>query len=240
MKCPKCEKENIHNSNICEYCGTEMFAATERTQSIDSPDTSPKKKSKKKIVVTIIAIILVIALTVGGVLFVLNEQEKQRQIDAKTGVTISELSDVIDGLSVSETEEGMIYTFEDDENKYTVVADEYGNAREITLECEVDMQPGSQGFERLTMLTSDEILDCYYYGNNGHLTLNKIYVDELIMRGTDVYCLCANLDSSKNKVYLNALDEVVLLQHKENTINDWNMKISFTDDCLTFEAIYTD
>lgn len=79
MKCPKCEKENTNNSNVCEYCGSEMFDAVD-TNPVEKHDETPKKKSKKKVIIAVVAVIVAVALAVGGILIVDNmESAKNSQ-----------------------------------------------------------------------------------------------------------------------------------------------------------------
>lgn len=237
MKCPKCEKENTKNTNVCEYCENEMFDAVD-TQTVEKQDEAPKKKSKKKVIIAVVAVIVAVALAVTGVLYILNEKEKQRQQDAKTGVTISDFSNEVEKLSVSENTDGKLGTYSNDNTKYTIVADEYENARKITLCCEVNMTPGSQSYDRLMSLSSYEIYNDYVAGYGSDLTLNKMYVDGIVMDGTDVYCLIADIDTKNNTAYMQAIDDVIALQSGKKVVNDWEMTLTYTDDYLKFEAIY--
>lgn len=237
MKCPKCEKENTNNSNVCEYCGSEMFDAVD-TNPVEKQDEAPKKKSKKKVIIAVVAVIVAIALAVTGVFYILNEKEKQRQQDAKTGVTISDFSNKVEKLSVSENDDGEIGTYSDNNTKYTILADEYGNARKITLNCEVNMSENSQSYERLVSLSSYEIYNDYVAGYGSDLTLNKMYVDGIVIDGTGVYCLIADIDTKDNTAYMQAIDYVLALQSGKKVVNNWEMTLTYTNDYLRFEAIY--
>jgi hypothetical protein len=233
MKCPKCEKENTNNSNVCEYCGSEMFDAVD-TQTVEKQDEAPKEKSKKKVIVAVVAVIVAVALAVTGVLYILIEKEKQRQQDAKTGVTISDFSENVKELSVDETDDGMIGRYSHYNEKITVIADEYGNVREITLTCyDIDMTPGSCGYEYLMSLTPDK-LDMKYFGG---MVQDELDIAAFVLLGANIYELCADMPIT-GAVSYETVNTVLAMVNNETEVNDWVMVITYNDDSLTLEADY--
>jgi hypothetical protein len=235
MKCPKCGNENLNNTNICQFCGCEMLITAAMPPQTDAvaPVAVVKPKAKKKTAIIIIAIVVALAVLAGSLFIVLTKIEEKKQLEAITGVTIYAVSDGIEEMSIIETDDGMIGTHEDTDEHYQVIADEYGNARQITLTVDVDMTTNSSAYNQLMTMTSQKYINEYIGGLNGA----ELKIDLFVWDAAVVYELCLDKYTGTG-INEGSIDEVVSMINEEKEVNGWSMIITYDDDSVTFKAEY--
>lgn len=177
MKCKKCRKELIEESNFCTYCGTEV------EKNLDVKDTKQKEEknvlNRKKKKLMLIVIIGIIILSVTLLIFLNNRKtieemqnsdnsKKETYVKNKIGLFKSE--DIIDEKYNDKND--LIYckyksNNEVKENSFEYVYDKEGRVTKITYIDEknykstLDIEYGEEGISRL--ISDYEISQSEYY-----------------------------------------------------------------------------